>query len=93
MSYTSPTHYALSFTDAPIHAAKVFFKLIGPTSPLASNHKAITTQYPAFGTAEAVFYPMEVCRSLAAILKESNAAYPPGRRGMTHLDVGWLQRA
>lgn len=33
---------------------------------------------------------MEVCRKLAALLKESTASYPEGMGTMTGLDVGWL---
>ncbi|KAG8904851.1 hypothetical protein FRB99_001057 [Tulasnella sp. 403] len=92
LSYESPTRLSLP-SESSIHAAKVFYTLIGPSSPLAVNHTKIIKQYPAFTSAEAIFYPMDVCRRLAAMLKESNDVYPPARRSMMQLDVGWLQRA
>ena len=50
-------------------------------------------KYPGFGQSERLLYPLDVCRRLAGLLKESNTAYPQGRRIMGGLDVGWLLRA
>lgn len=108
----SATHYALP-EQSTLLAAKVFYTLIGPSSPLALNpakyvsahpHVScletlifcvifrINEQYPAFKTAETISYPMAICRRLAAMLKESTELYPPIRKSMMQLDVGWLQR-
>ena len=53
----------------------------------------ILNKYPGFPQAEYLFYPLIVCRRLAALLRESNTAYPESMRTMTGLDVGWLRRA
>lgn len=50
-------------------------------------------KYPGFSQSEHLVYPMDVCRRIAGLLKESNAAYPQGRRVMGGLDVGWLVRS
>ncbi|KAI5996189.1 HECT-like ubiquitin-conjugating enzyme-binding-domain-containing protein [Pisolithus albus] len=42
--------------------------------------------------AEHLYYPMDVCRKLAALLSESTRAYPDSLRTMTGLEVGWLHR-
>lgn len=52
----------------------------------------ILQRYPGFPQAEYLYYPIDICRRLAAHLKESNGAYPESMRTMTGLDVGWLQR-
>ncbi|KAG8711412.1 hypothetical protein FRC09_020628 [Ceratobasidium sp. 395] len=62
-----------------ITAAKVTFVIFGPNEP-AKN-------------AEILSYPMDLCRRLAASLKESNAVYPEARRTLDGLSLGWLQRA
>lgn len=54
---------------------------------------SILTKYPGFPQAEHLSYPFEICRRLAALLKESSSAYPESLRTMTGLDVGWLQRS
>lgn len=53
---------------------------------------SIVEKYPGFAQSETLCYPIAVCRSLAALLRESNEIYPPARRSMIGLDVGWLQR-
>lgn len=50
-------------------------------------------KYPGFGQSERLLYPRDVCHRLAVLLRESNVAYPQGRRIMGGLDVGWLLRA
>lgn len=52
----------------------------------------VLQRHPGFPQAEHLYYPLDICRRLAAYLKESNSAYPEGMRTMTGLDVGWLQR-
>ncbi|KAM6503428.1 HECT-like Ubiquitin-conjugating enzyme (E2)-binding domain containing protein [Amanita muscaria] len=78
--------------NGSIHAAKVLFKLFGP-SETPADLNSILNQYPGFPQAEYLFYPMDICRQIATFLKESNLAYPEGLRTMTGLDVGWLRRA
>jgi hypothetical protein len=50
-------------------------------------------KFPTFAQAEHLYYPLDVCRRLAALLRETNAVYPPNRRTMSGLDAGWLDRA
>jgi hypothetical protein len=50
-------------------------------------------RFPTFAQAEHLYYPLDVCRRLAALLRETNATYPPNRRTMSGLDAGWLYRA
>jgi hypothetical protein len=64
--------------------------LVSSLSRVASS---ILNKYPGFPQAEYLYYPLSVCRRLAALLKESNSAYPESMRTMTGLDVGWLRRA
>ncbi|KAG9122785.1 hypothetical protein FRC07_000684 [Ceratobasidium sp. 392] len=71
-----------------ITAAKVTFVIFGPSEPANSLER-----YPAFRNAEILSYPMDLCRRLAASLKESNAVYPEARRTLDGLSLGWLQRA
>ncbi|KAF8636931.1 hypothetical protein AX17_003182 [Amanita inopinata Kibby_2008] len=75
-----------------IHAAKVLYKLFGPSEePIDLN--CILNKYPGFPQAESLFYPMHTCRQIASLLNESNLAYPESLRTMTGLEVGWLRRA
>ena len=53
----------------------------------------ILNKHPGFPQAEYLFYPFNVCKHLAVLLKESNQSYPESLRTMTGLDVGWLHRA
>jgi ubiquitin-protein ligase E3 D len=85
------------------------FKVIGPTTagvkrcglhtkhqlPVSSNlqHTVSLIQKHGFGSAESFLYPINVCRRLAALLRESNAMYPVARRAFQGLDVGWLNRS
>ncbi|KAH0826560.1 HECT-like ubiquitin-conjugating enzyme-binding-domain-containing protein [Lanmaoa asiatica] len=80
---------ALLPKSGTIDASKVLYKILGPTSA-TSDFKGILHKYPGFPQAEYLFYPMDVCRKLAALLKESTASYPESMRTMTGLDVGWL---
>ncbi|KAK0458915.1 HECT-like ubiquitin-conjugating enzyme-binding-domain-containing protein [Desarmillaria tabescens] len=91
LAYAIRSQYALPKT-ASIQAAKVLFKLLGPTEE-TSNLKSILDKYPGFPQAEYLFYPMNICRRLAGLLRESNLSYPESMRTMTGLDVGWLHRA
>ncbi|PSR99308.1 hypothetical protein PHLCEN_2v4167 [Hermanssonia centrifuga] len=90
LAYATPAQYVIPRSGA-IRAAKVLFKVLGPTEP--SNLPTILNKYPGFPQAEYLYYPRDICRRLAALLKESNTAYPDSMRTMTGLDVGWLQRA
>lgn len=54
---------------------------------------SVLNKYPGFPQAEHLYYPIDICRRLAGLLKESNTAYPDHMKDMTGLDVGWLQRA
>ncbi|THH01464.1 hypothetical protein EW026_g1221 [Hermanssonia centrifuga] len=76
LAYATPAQYVIPRSGA-IRAAKVLFKVLGPTEP---------SNLPT-----AVFRILN--KRLAALLKESNTAYPDSMRTMTGLDVGWLQRA
>jgi len=71
-----------------LDGSKVLYKILG--SSTASDLKGILNKYPGFPQAEYLFYPMDVCRKLAALLKESTTSYPESMRTMTGLDVGWL---
>ncbi|KAH6908353.1 HECT-like ubiquitin-conjugating enzyme-binding-domain-containing protein [Coprinopsis sp. MPI-PUGE-AT-0042] len=90
LSYTTPRARTLPKT-ASITAAKVLYKLIGPADA-AKDIKSLLNKYPGFPQAEYLSYPMTVCHRLAALLKESSAAYPENLRTMTGLQVGWLSR-
>lgn len=90
IAYTTPTEYVIPKSGS-IHAAKVLFKILGPSTP--TDIQTIANRYPGFPQAEHLYYPMDICRRLASLLKESNTAYPESMRTMTGLDVGWLQRA
>jgi len=91
LAYATPTQYALPRTGS-IHAAKVLYKIIGP-SAAPGDLKGILDKYPGFPQAEYLFYPIDICRRLAALLKESNTSYPESMRMMTGLEIGWLHRA
>ncbi|KZT00506.1 uncharacterized protein LAESUDRAFT_732242 [Laetiporus sulphureus 93-53] len=91
IAYTTPAEYVITKSGS-IHAAKVLFKVLGP-SMAYSDLQVVLNKYPGFPQAEHLYYPLDICRRLAGLLKESNTAYPEGMRTMTGLDVGWLQRA
>ncbi|TFY68125.1 hypothetical protein EVJ58_g1211 [Rhodofomes roseus] len=91
LAYTTPTEYVMP-KSASIHAAKVLFKILGP-SAVYTDIQSVLNKYPGFPQAEHLYYPRDICRRLAGMLRESNTAYPEGMRTMTGLDVGWLQRA
>jgi len=91
MAYATPKEYVMP-KNAMIHAAKVLFNILGPTAAY-SDLQSVLNKYPGFPQAEHLYYPRDICRRLAGVLKESNTAYPEGMRTMTGLDVGWLQRA
>ncbi|KAG7095414.1 hypothetical protein E1B28_006163 [Marasmius oreades] len=90
IGYTAQRPYAIP-KSASITVAKVLFKLLGP-SDAKSDIRTILSKYPGFPQAEYLYYPMDACQRLAALLKESNMTYPESMRVMTGLDVGWLQR-
>ncbi|KAG8997540.1 hypothetical protein FRB90_012485, partial [Tulasnella sp. 427] len=91
VSYQSITHYALP-NQPTTRAAKVFYTVIKPGSTMSLNQKSIVEKHPSFAQSEILSYPIAICRSLATLLRESNETYPPARRSMIGLDVGWLQR-
>ena len=68
---------------------------IGSTPPevLTIVPGSVVSRHPGFPQAEHLSYPLEVCRRLAGLLKESNSAYPESMKVMTGLDVGFLQRS
>ncbi|KAF8627330.1 hypothetical protein AX15_004404 [Amanita polypyramis BW_CC] len=75
-----------------IHAAKVLYKLFGPSEdPI--DLTSVLNKYPGFPQAEYLFYPMDICCQIANLLMESNLAYPESLRTMTGLEIGWLRRA
>jgi len=89
ISYATSNHYFMA-RSASIQAAKVHFKILGPS--VSPTLKSTMEKYPGFGQSERLLYPLDVCRHLAGLLKESNNAYPQGRRFMGGLDIGWLLR-
>ncbi|KIJ61613.1 hypothetical protein HYDPIDRAFT_137583 [Hydnomerulius pinastri MD-312] len=91
ISYMLPAPYHLPKSGS-IDASKVLYKILGPTSS-TTDIKDLLNKYPGFPQAEHLFYPIDVCRKLAAFLKESTGSYPENMRTMTGLDVGWLRRA
>ncbi|PFH48710.1 hypothetical protein AMATHDRAFT_76589 [Amanita thiersii Skay4041] len=75
-----------------IHAARVLYKLFRPSEePVDLN--SVLDKYPGFPQAEYLCYPMDICRQIATLLRESNLSYPESLRMMTDLEVGWLRRA
>ncbi|KAF8524313.1 HECT-like ubiquitin-conjugating enzyme-binding-domain-containing protein [Hysterangium stoloniferum] len=90
ISYAT-SNYKLMSRSASVQAAKVNFKILGPS--VSPTVKSTVEKYPGFKQHERLLYPMDVCRRLAGLLKESNVAYPQGRRIMGGLDVGWLLRS
>ncbi|KAJ7754562.1 HECT-like ubiquitin-conjugating enzyme-binding-domain-containing protein [Mycena metata] len=91
IAYTTQTQYSMP-RSASIHTAKVLYKLLGPSEAMGDLQSILNT-YPGFPQAEYLFYPMDICRRLAVLLKESNGSYPDSMRTMTGLEVGWLRRA
>ncbi|KIY47523.1 hypothetical protein FISHEDRAFT_45130 [Fistulina hepatica ATCC 64428] len=91
MSYETSQVYAIP-KRASMRAAKILFKLLGPAEA-SVDARETSARYPGFSQAEYLYYPMRVCQSLAALLKESSMTYPKNMRTMTGLDVGWLLRA
>lgn len=91
LAYTTQTQYAIPKSGS-INAAKVLYKLIGPSEG-STDLQTILNKYPGFPQAEYLFYPMDICRRLAGLLKESNRTYPESMRTLTGLEVGWLLRA
>jgi len=93
LAYTTPRQYVLP-KNGSILAAKVLFKVLGfgPYN-VSTDMKSILNKYPGFPQAEYLFYPVDICRRLATLLRESNTSYPESMRMMTGLDVGWLRRA
>ncbi|KAF8591361.1 hypothetical protein K439DRAFT_1327342, partial [Ramaria rubella] len=89
ISYAASDHYFMA-RSASIQAAKVHFKILGPS--VSPTLKSTVEKYPGFGQSERLLYPLDICRRVAGLLKESNTAYPQGRRVMGGLDVGWLLR-
>ncbi|KIJ23402.1 hypothetical protein M422DRAFT_77237 [Sphaerobolus stellatus SS14] len=89
ISYANSNHKLLARYSS-MHAAKVHFKILGPS--VSPTIKSTIEKYPIFANSERLVYPMEICRRLANLLKESNIAYPQGMRIMGGLDVGWLLR-
>jgi len=65
------------------------------SSPSRSDITVFRTidKFPTFAQAEHLYYPLDVCWRLVALLRETNTTYPPNRRTMSGLDVGWLYRA
>lgn len=91
IAYSAPTQYLLSKVGS-IHGAKVLYKILGPETPPA-DLASIVSRHPGFPQAEHLSYPLDVCRVLAGLLKESNSAYPESMKAMAGLDVGFLQRS
>ncbi|KAG8741948.1 hypothetical protein FRC10_002260 [Ceratobasidium sp. 414] len=87
LSYAGATGSVIP-ASGTITASKVTFVIFGPSEPANSFER-----YPAFRNAEILSYPMDLCRRLAASLKESNAVYPEARRTLDGMSLGWLQRA
>jgi len=91
IAYSTPTPYLLPKVGS-IHGAKVLYKILGPET-ISTDLASVVSRHPGFPQAEHLSYPLEVCRRLAGLLKESNSAYPESMKVMTGLDVGFLQRS
>ncbi|KAI0701041.1 HECT-like ubiquitin-conjugating enzyme-binding-domain-containing protein, partial [Cytidiella melzeri] len=91
IGYATPKPYVIP-KNGSFRVAKVLFKILGPSMGSEDLH-SLLNKHPGFPQAEHLYYPLDICRRLAALLKESNTAYPESMRTMTGLDVGWLQRA
>ncbi|KIM20983.1 hypothetical protein M408DRAFT_12817 [Serendipita vermifera MAFF 305830] len=92
LSYATPTFYLIPRSGS-ITAAKMLFKVIGPGPGGVQDMKTTLATHRNFAAAEQLFYPLEICRRLAGLLKESHSTYPSNRRTMSGLDAGWLQRS
>jgi len=92
LAYATATH-SLIPRSSSINGAKVLFKIIGPGGVPAPDLKTTIDKFPTFAQAEHLYYPLDICRRLAALLRETNATYPPNRQTMSGLDAGWLYRA
>ncbi|KAJ7659973.1 HECT-like ubiquitin-conjugating enzyme-binding-domain-containing protein [Mycena olivaceomarginata] len=93
LAYTTQTQYALP-RSASIRTAKVLYKLLGPSEGGGGLPRCHLEHVPrVFRRREYLFLPMDICRRLAGLLKESNGAYPESLRTMTGLESGWLRRA
>ncbi|KAG8808712.1 hypothetical protein FRC19_005705 [Serendipita sp. 401] len=93
LSYSTSTA-ALIPRSGSIVAAKILFKVIGPGGSSAGfDVKSTLEKHPNFSQAEQLSYPIDICRRLAALLRESHSTYPSNRRTMSGLDAGWLQRS
>ncbi|KAI0090432.1 HECT-like ubiquitin-conjugating enzyme-binding-domain-containing protein [Irpex rosettiformis] len=91
IAYAVPNPYVIP-KNGSFRVAKVLFKIVGPAMG-SEDLQTLLNKHPGFPQAEHLYYPMDICRRLAVLLKESNLAYPESMRTMTGLDVGWLQRA
>lgn len=91
LSYTTPSQYIIP-KSGTIRSSKILFQLLGPNTSTIEL-QTLLHKYPGFPQAEHLYYPIDICRRLAGLLKESNTAYPESMRTMTGLSVGWLQRA
>jgi ubiquitin-protein ligase E3 D len=92
LSYQTSKKYLLPGRGT-IQAAKVLYKILGPSSMSPAELDSLLDRYPGFPQAERLMYPRDTCAQIAVLLRESNACYPEGLRSMTGLDVGWLMRA
>jgi len=77
--------------EGTIHAAKVFYRLVGAGENVVLHNLRLSD--PDFAQAEHLSYPLSICHSIAALLTASNRAYPAGYRMMDKLQMGWLQRS
>lgn len=91
LSYSAP-NVSLIPRSGSVVAAKILFKVVGLGSGIPFDAKSTLEKHPNFSHAEQLSYPLDICRRLAGLLRESHSTYPSNRRTMSGLDAGWLQR-
>ncbi|EJU02462.1 hypothetical protein DACRYDRAFT_100043 [Dacryopinax primogenitus] len=67
--------------------ALVFYKMIGPSM----DPNEVINEHPEFLQAQYLYYPIDICRRLAALLRESHNAYADGA-SVKGLGKAWLAR-
>ncbi|KZO94252.1 hypothetical protein CALVIDRAFT_539298 [Calocera viscosa TUFC12733] len=86
LSWSSRKSYFLP-KEGACNGALVFYKVIGPSK----DPNQIIGAHPEFLQAQYLYYPIDICRRMAALLRESHNAYTDGA-AVKGLDKAWLAR-
>ncbi|KZT60983.1 hypothetical protein CALCODRAFT_530291 [Calocera cornea HHB12733] len=86
LSWSSRKSYFLP-KEGSCTGALVFYKVIGPSK----DPNEIIGAHPEFLQAQYLYYPIDICRRMAALLRESHSAYADGA-SVKGLDKAWLAR-